>query len=857
MATSRLLACALLISILGCSRGIPPEIETPPNADGTPAPLQRPEVDFSAPTEAVDLAALLLLPREELAQRCEEQEKNIRIKEQFRLEGKLKFSLLPNAKLPLVTPIFRDAAYAKDRGLSLPPYLKVDAHDSAVAFHVGRHGDLEAAEKLIEPGDDDTLKLLRESASEKAYPVEWSRLVALLLHLQEIALATDNKDGAKNLLDLHRQLRTVLDDKAKSGPLGAALLGRGLGTLKQAAAAWKGINRDDLETQITSAIAALGPLPVYTIAVPRSIDSLANVFGTKAGPNAVIAFSPDRVADLLNIYIPTNESDTCVAFADDARRPAEILFTYRPMLFDFDTPQQFAEPIEDLLPGRKDDTITGCPRRVWDLGTGQLELTLTPRHATLGGVVRIQLPATARTAELPRDFGPVHLDRTYEANRKLAAWAKRGATLTFTDTAAAIFGNPLKNRPVADVVIEREPKHDLVSRITFHFAESLKDNAPAAGNVARPLFWSAGRPAIIFGEVGSGNIDFVWNDATTRYRLMFPYSRDKMISLEVNDASGTDNDFRGKTAIAKDAADRLERIKSRKPLAVVPRQIDAFKLGMSRAEFKKALPKSPQLVERDIPGGMMAALLGAPPPGDAVAREWFARFENDALVDLHVRYVDMPTNKPGTFLKKLEALKAKLGPAETVVIAGGTWADLPKRGNTATFTWHDDTTRLSCLQEPHGMELILRDCPAEHPLGVTMPPIDYLSRGAAAVKLGMTADELSKLGAQPSEGNAYMLDGATTDGFDVILAWLEGGKVTRIVARHKAAAALKAEDQAARMILENWARDSRTLGWPHRQDMIEQKLQSLASRDDHTRYRIYWQNDPQGLHVFSEWKEVK
>lgn len=853
MASLRWLPCGVLVVVLGCSRGLPPEVEGPVNPEG--GGLTVAEVDLSMPAEKINLAALLTLPREELAQRGDEFEKQIRRQQQLRAEGNLKYTLLPNVRLPLVLPVFRESAYSKDRGISLPPYLKADGRDSAVAFHLARHGDLEAAEKLVETGDDDTLKLIRETAGEKNYPFEWTRLVALLLHGNQIALATDNKDGAKNLIHLQKQLRTVLDEKAQSGPLGAALLSRGVGTLKQAAAAWKAIRRDDLETQTNAAVASLGTLPAYTLSIPRQFDGLSNVFGTKAGPNAILAFSPNRVADLLNLYLPTAESDTCVGFADDNQKTNEILFTYLPTLVEFETPQQFGEPIEDSLVGRKEENAGPCPRRVWDFGQGKIDVTLVPRHETLGGIVRIQLPGQPRIVELSRDFGPVHLDRTFEANRRLASWTRRGATLTFTDQAAAVFGNPLKTRPVAGVIIDREQKHDLVDRIAFDFSDNVKDTSPAAGNIARPLFWTGGRPALTFGET-TQSVDFLWNDGKTRYRLKFPYARDKTISLDVADASGQDSEIRAHAATAKDAADRLARLSAKTPLSVVPRTFDGFRLGMTRADFKKALPKSTQMIEREIPGGIMAALLGSPQQtAEAVAREWFGRFDNDQLTELRIRYVDLPANKPGTFIKKIDAIRQKLGAADSATVSNAAWADLPKRGTSASLSWHDDLTLLTCLQEPHGFELILRNCPPNHPAGLPLPPIEYFSRVVGNVKLGMPAEEFTKLNAQPAEAGGYMLDAAGSEKFDVILVWLANGKVSRIVARHKVP--LKTEEQASRAILETWARDAGSLGWPNRQDTVNQKLQSLASRDDQTRYRLYWQDGPGGLNMFSEWKDLK
>ena len=243
MSTSRWFACGIVLGLglCGCSRGLPPETETSStNGNGPPGAgaRQAKEGDLAASVESISLAELLNASRASLAQHCEELETTIRRQEQKRREGQLQFTLLPDLRLPLVTPVFREAAYSTDRGLSLPPYLKVDGHDSAVALHLARHGDVDAAAKLLEPGDEVTAKLIRDVAPDKAYPVEWTRLVALLLHSNQIALATDNKDGAKNLIALHTQLRDVLDNKAQTSPLGVALLGKGFSTLKQAAAAW-------------------------------------------------------------------------------------------------------------------------------------------------------------------------------------------------------------------------------------------------------------------------------------------------------------------------------------------------------------------------------------------------------------------------------------------------------------------------------------------------------------------------------------------------------------------------------------------------------------------------------------------
>lgn len=288
---------------------------------------------------------------------------------------------------------------------------------------------------------------------------------------------------------------------------------------------------------------------------------------------------------------------------------------------------------------------------------------------------------------------------------------------------------------------------------------------------------------------------------------------------------------------------------------VVPRHVEGFKLGMTRTDFKKSLPESPQLVEREIPGGYMAALLGASPANNAVAREWFARFDGDKLVELRIRYFDLPTNEPGTFLKKLHGYKAALGTPEISVPSSDSWSDMPRRGASQTLTWQDDVSQFSCYEEPFRLEVTLKSRRAEDEAGTPLWPIEYLDRGAAVVSLGMSKDALVKFGAQPSEGDAYLLECMNRNDYDAIFAWVENGSVSRIVARHKLP--FKTEEQASRAILEKWARDARTLGWPNRQDILNQRLQSLATRDDRTRFRLFWQEGLFGVIVFSEWKDVK
>ena len=51
--------------------------------------------------------------------------------------------------------------------------------------------------------------------------------MSLMLYSAQIRLASDDKDSLLEIIDIHRQLQTVLDAKAARGELGTALLPQG------------------------------------------------------------------------------------------------------------------------------------------------------------------------------------------------------------------------------------------------------------------------------------------------------------------------------------------------------------------------------------------------------------------------------------------------------------------------------------------------------------------------------------------------------------------------------------------------------------------------------------------------------
>src|SRR5437868_413356 len=95
-----------------------------------------------------NLEELLSRPRAELAEMADDWAGKIRFQLDGLRTGNHGLALLPNLRLPLAVPIFREAHYAAKAGFSLPPYVTGDARDTALALHLARHGDAEAALNL-------------------------------------------------------------------------------------------------------------------------------------------------------------------------------------------------------------------------------------------------------------------------------------------------------------------------------------------------------------------------------------------------------------------------------------------------------------------------------------------------------------------------------------------------------------------------------------------------------------------------------------------------------------------------------------------------------------------------------------
>src|SRR5206468_731703 len=112
--------------------------------------------------------------------------------------------------------------WSAEAGLSLPPYVKPGAKDTALAWHLARHGDLESAQKLSSPAEIEKLASLHRSLYDRNYPAEWARLAARALLWQQLRLIQGNPESAVEIGSIHKQLQTIFSAKERESPLAAA-----------------------------------------------------------------------------------------------------------------------------------------------------------------------------------------------------------------------------------------------------------------------------------------------------------------------------------------------------------------------------------------------------------------------------------------------------------------------------------------------------------------------------------------------------------------------------------------------------------------------------------------------------------
>src|SRR5262249_53574852 len=227
--------------------------------------------------------------------------------------------------------------------------------------------------------------------------------------------------------------------------------------------------------------------------------------------------------------------------------------------------------------------------------------------------------------------------------------------------------------------------------------------------------------------------------------------------------------------------------------------------------------------------------------------------------EIRVRYQHGPAPaRPGASL--LDKLTKENGaPAEDSSDWTKLWSDLPAQKPAATrYSWSDDRTFLTCQRDGGGYEVSVRENPLNPQQSRALPPLTFCKGGPEGCQLGQDKAAVLRAwkaeGAEPTAEGAIPLVPARSSPYDLVLAWFEGGKVTRVIARHRAVVTPNRSDSTA-ALQEAWSRDVDQLGWLRRQDVTESgAVQAYGWHDDRTRVRAFVQDSEQGLRLLTEWR---
>jgi len=896
--------CLLIVLLAGCGSrsdqgadrkpddGDPPD----PNANVMPWPEGTKTTGGVAVIKIegvseVSLADLLNTPRAELATQAEDCAGRIQYLEQLHQEGRLPFLLLPNVTAPAAVPVLRQAKYSPTRGFSVPPYLPEERKDSELALHLARHGDLEAARKLVDPADADAMRQLEGLALDRNYPVEWTRLAGLLLRRAQYHVLTGNVDEVKQLIGLHQQLNRILGPKARSSPLGVALLARGRAIMRQAAAAWRANKQQDLADQVDNFAVAWGEIPALTLpwepTLPR--PRAERVFDVKSASKALSAPAPLRVLDLLGLPVPDYGLENVVGTLDASDRLDGMLLLYRTREDEYYPRPEALTPVlseslnHSVQALTKDAPSAGLRWQTLEIGSAALDVGIVLHNPAVSAMIRVR--AAKKTAPpanpgvfLPRDFGAVDLDRSFEQTRRRLALHQRANQITVSARAALDkVQSPITGLPPSSMTLERAPAQDVLSRVILHFDARQKGRVPLS-LLAGPL-WAVGGQAQISGGQASRPLLLAWEDDQTCYVLRLPNRTDADVTLDVYargktegsnppgsewvDHQETDAAARAALVQARERDLRRERITRGVPWSHLPRDLEKIRLGMTREEVNQVLPPDFKAYKRPFPNGIVITITTPIARGPvASARELYALFDPAGRVaEVRVRY--QSGSGPASLVNLVAGLEKRCGAPENGPAPWAqTWSDLPKRKPAPVLRrWQDDITLLTAQQDGYGIELCLRDCPLAYEEGVPLPPLAYLPRGPEMCLLGTTREEVFR---QWKVGTPVLVDGAvvlapkSVSPFDALLVWFKNDRVVHVIARHKSKTGLDPA-QAGAAVAAAWSHEGRSLGLPWRQDFSEDgALQGWTTQDDQTRVRIFWQQrNSDGMRlVFTEWRDL-
>ncbi len=449
-------------------------------------------------TIEISLADWLKLPRPELAKLVAEWTETVGKERQAARDTLESVQLLPQLHPPAAAVVFADAHFSPTAGFSLPPYVKEGQKDAAVALHLARFGDREAALKLADAADAELLGKIDAYRGEHNYPLEWTRLTGLVLEHAQLKLANGEPEGATELVLLHRQLHTVLDAKAAASPLGAALLPRGRQALTLAAAAWREPRRNKtaLAADIDAVLTEWGKTPDTTpsLAAGAQQTEVARLFNSPVVGRAIIAHDPStvqRTLDLLTLPLPAEGVGSVVAFLNDKQILTELIVLYRPKINElFPDPGHLALAlVEHGYPSQTTAAGPGLNRQTWTGGGQAFEVDLLTRGNAGGALVRVTpagAPAPSSSfARNPRNFGAVNFDRSYEQNRLGLAPEQNSTPLEINSKdQLALITQPAADFALSGALLRRETSHDLLAQADAALAGQSERRRPQPSGAA-------------------------------------------------------------------------------------------------------------------------------------------------------------------------------------------------------------------------------------------------------------------------------------------------------------------------------------------------------------------------------------
>lgn len=861
-------ACSLALLPAGCRRAAPP-MPLPPGVAAEDRQTRLAEkIDL-------DLGAWLALPRAEQAKLAEEWSETIEKQLTAIRNNPLSLDLLPKTLPPITVPVLHKAAFAESVGFSLPPYAEAGKQDAGLALHYARHGDHEAAMKLA---PEDLRSRINAWKTEKNYPVEWTRLVALVQRSAELKLATRDLDGASLLVGVHRQLVDLLDEKAATGPLGAALLGTGKTALQRAATILrdKKHNKPALAADIDTAVGAWGNVPPAELMVgfAAPLGEVRALFGTAERGKVFLADTPKsvgRAVDLLGIPLPGEGVQVVAAFLDGEGRLAEWQLAYRSRIDTlYPSPAHLAYRLDEIgYKAGPETRITNLDRQPFSTEKVMVEVARTNRSPALGAHVQLTPPKdrlrAASTRSL-RDFGPVHLDRGFETMRLGLSPALAANPAVVVKEAGLLkrMADVLDTPTPETVVLMRERQADLLDLLEMAWAPTVNDHAL---DRLLPSLWDdygPGRLDVIEDQAGS-YLGLTWQDRTTRVRLRLAFDErgpilsardiqsDEALAARATLAGKLDEQDRQARLSASKAMIRLSRSPGRINEVAVPE----LTLGMSKGEAEKLLPSGKNYRRQDLADGVSVVFLTAPERTQTYwGRQLLLRYAEGRIAEMRVRYQRGPaTPKQGEPL--LQSLVESNGAPEQVRPRWeGLWVDLQHPGKVVEYRWRDDRTVRIYRGDATGMEVILLDRPAEM-TSLDVPVWNFVSTGIAHCHLGDTrekVEEYFKTPATTSADGGSVYRTASSSPYEMLLVWYEKDRVSRILAVHRDRPG-STPKEVAEALSRDWGKHLGSLGYTRRQEGASgHVLGAYAWNDDRVRVRTSVQTTDQGPRIMTEWR---